>query len=123
MAKQTQHKIKNKTMLNKSNAQRQCNAKKKHTHYNNQKQTYSNIVLKAKRNRNAEHLRHLRKNKEIQPATKKNGILKTINNIEILMFISLLINKAIPVTPPSINPFGNKNAFKPILARTIPNRI
>ena len=45
------------------------------------------------------------------------------NSNEMSTPITLLTNRAIPVTPPSIKPLGNKKAFKPILARIIPSAI
>ena len=36
------------------------------------------------------------------------------------MFVSSLIISDIPVTPPSINEFGNRNPFRPKLAEMIP---
>ena len=50
------------------------------------------------------------------PITKK-GIDTTGRIREISKSDNSLINMAIPVTPPSRKPLGNKKAFKPMLAR------
>ena len=57
-----------------------------------------------------------------QPKARK-GKLKTINKREISIPISLLIRMAIPVTPPSKNPFGSKKAYNPMLASVMPINI
>ena len=53
----------------------------------------------------------------------KKGMLKRTNNTEILISTWVFTRSAIPVTPPSKNPLGNKNALSPILANIIPSII
>lgn len=50
----------------------------------------------------------------------KKGILKRTSKMEILISTCDFTNKAIPVTPPSKNPLGKRNALRPILANIIP---
>jgi hypothetical protein len=50
----------------------------------------------------------------------RNGILTSMRKKEISISKSSLSKIAIPVAPPSRNPFGSKNILRPILARKIP---
>ncbi len=46
----------------------------------------------------------------------RKGMLRIIISKDGSMPVCELIRMAIPVTPPSRNPFGSKNALRPILA-------
>lgn len=57
---------------------------------------------------------------KLNHAKIKNGIL-TINKTKEMFNLNRVLSKiAIPVAPPSKKPLGNKNNFKPRLARKIP---
>jgi hypothetical protein len=50
-------------------------------------------------------------------------MLQSSNAKEIFISNTRLSKIAIPVAPPSKNPLGSKNAFKPILASMMPRKI